>query len=89
MIKKFSIVLLLFVILIFPSITQGQDMPPGKWWKDPEFVKKLNINESQTSRLDDEFVKSRRLLIELKNKVERERFELDNLFDKKDTDKTP
>jgi len=62
----------------------GQDMPPGKWWKDQQFVKKLDLNESQTAKLDEEFVKSRRLLIELKNKVESERFELDNLFDQKD-----
>jgi Spy/CpxP family protein refolding chaperone len=61
-------------------------MPPGKWWKDPQFVKKLNLNESQISKLDEEFVKSRRLLIELKNKVESERFELDNSFEKRDMD---
>ena len=44
--------------------------------------KELNLSEAEKSRLDQEFVDSRRNLIELKSSVERERFELENLLEK-------
>ena len=73
---------LLLVLVTSPTIALGQDLPSGKWWHNPKVSKQLNLNEAEKSRLDQEFVDSRRTLIELKSSVERERFELENLLEK-------
>ena len=30
------------------------DLPPGKWWRRPEIVQKLELTEDQQNRLDDD-----------------------------------
>jgi Spy/CpxP family protein refolding chaperone len=64
----------------------GQNMPNGKWWKDPRVVKELNLTSGESQRLDQLFVKSRRRLIDLKNQVEKEQFEYQTLMESPDLD---
>jgi Spy/CpxP family protein refolding chaperone len=71
----------LLLLVSSPAIALGQDLPSGKWWHNPRVSKQLNLNETEKSRLDKEFVDSRRKLIELKSSVEREQFELENLLE--------
>jgi Spy/CpxP family protein refolding chaperone len=71
----------LLLLLSSPAIAIGQDLPFGKWWRDPRVCQQLDLNETEKSKLDQEFVDSRRRLIELKSSVEREQFELENLLE--------
>jgi Spy/CpxP family protein refolding chaperone len=71
----------LLLLLSSPAIAIGQDLPSGKWWHNPRVSQQLNLNETEKSKLDKEFVDSRRRLIELKSSVEREQFELENLLE--------
>ena len=73
--------MLLLILTTSPTIAVGQDMPSGKWWRDQRMSKQLNLNKEEKSKLDQAFVNSRRKLIELKNIVEKERFELENILE--------
>jgi len=64
----------------------GQTMPSGKWWKDSRIVKQLNLTSGEIKKLDNLFVKSRRQLIKLKNRVEKEQFEYQTLMESQNLD---
>jgi len=83
MLRKLSSVVILFVLVILPTIALGaQGMPSGKWWHNPQVSKQMNLNKDEIRRLDESFVKSRRKLIDLKSNLEKQRFELENLLEK-------
>jgi Spy/CpxP family protein refolding chaperone len=46
--------------------------PPGRWWDDPEFVKKLSLSEDQQKKMDDIFNTNRLKLIDLFAAVQKE-----------------
>jgi Spy/CpxP family protein refolding chaperone len=85
--KMLSGMVLLFLV-ISPVMAKakgmpaGEEIPPGKWWHDPEVSKELNLSEAEQAKLDEAFRDSRRKLIKLKSAVEGERFELGNLLEK-------
>lgn len=81
MLNKLLIGVILLVIVSSPYTALGQDMPGGKWWRNPKVSKQLNLTEEEKSRLDKQFLKSRRKLIDLKRNLEREQFELENLLE--------
>jgi len=72
MLRKLSSVVILFVLVILPTIALGaQGMPSGKWWHNPQVSKQMNLNKDEIRRLDESFVKSRRKLIDLKSNLEK------------------
>ncbi len=81
MLKKIVLPMLFLSLVFIPLSAGAQNMPHGKWWKDPKVVEDLKLTESQVSRLDNAFQNSRRKLIRLKSDVETQRFELDTLLD--------
>ena len=46
--------------------------PPGRWWDDPEFIKKLGLTDDQQKKMDDIFNSSRLKLIDLSAAVQKE-----------------
>jgi len=46
--------------------------PPGRWWDDPEFIKKLNLSEDQQKKMDEIFTTNRLKLIDLFATVQKE-----------------
>ena len=79
---------LVFLWVFVPTISMGDDILPGKWWHIPKVAKKLELSKEEKRELDDLFVKSRRRLIDLKSKIEKERFELENLLESETLDET-
>jgi Spy/CpxP family protein refolding chaperone len=77
--------MLVFMISL-PDFAGGQDIPSGKWWYNQKVVQNLNLTQSEINQLDELYVDSHRRLIELKNTVEREQFELDTLLGEKTVD---
>ena len=88
MLKKSICGMLLFAISLLPATAPGQDVPAGKWWRNSKIVKELNLTQQEVGALDQLYAQSRRKLIELKNNVEREQFELDNLLGSKNAEDT-
>jgi hypothetical protein len=83
MLKKVWIGTLLIFMVSLAGTAFGQDVPSGKWWYNKKVVQNLNLTQKEISKLDQLYVKSHRKLIKLKNAVEREQFELDELLGKK------
>lgn len=46
--------------------------PPGRWWDDPEFVKKLGLSDDQQKKMDEIFNSARLKLIDLFAAVQKE-----------------
>jgi len=88
MLKQFIAGIPLIFLLALAPLAMGQTMPSGKWWKDPGIVKQLNLTSGEAKQLDKLFVKSRRKLIELKNRVEKERFEYQTLMESQNLDES-
>lgn len=89
MLKRILSGLLLLSLLIPPAIALGvQDVPLGKWWHNPQVSKQMNLNKDEIRKLDETYLESRRKLIDLKSRVERERFELENLLERETLDET-
>jgi Spy/CpxP family protein refolding chaperone len=46
--------------------------PPGRWWDDPEFVKRFGLSEDQQKKMDEIFNTNRLKLIDLFAAVQKE-----------------
>ena len=86
MLKKVWVGILMIFIINLPGLVTGQDAPSGKWWYNQKVVQNLNLTQQEIRQLDQLYVSSHRKLIELKNAVEREQFELDTLLGQKTVD---
>lgn len=86
MLTKVWVGILLIFIINLSGLAAGQDVPSGKWWYNQKVVQNLNLTQNEIRQLDQLYVDSHRRLIELKNAVEREQFELDTLLGKKKVD---
>lgn len=86
MLKTVWLGILLIFMASLAGYASGQEAPSGKWWYNQKVVQNLNLNEKEIRQLDQLYAKSHRRLIKLKNAVEREQFELDELLDNKTVD---
>jgi Spy/CpxP family protein refolding chaperone len=86
MLKRILIGILMIFMISLPEFAGGQDIPTGKWWYNQKVVQNLSLTQGEIRQLDQLYVDSHRRLIELKNAVEREQFELDTLLGKKTVD---
>ena len=85
LIKKLCL-FFLFISLVVCGQAMAQDVPSGKWWRDPSVVKALELTDAQVNALEKAYEKSRREMIKQKSRVETEQFELQTKFDKKNYD---
>lgn len=78
--------MLALIFFATPVLATAQDIIPGKWWYNPKVSRDLNLSEDETNKLEESFRESRRNLIDLKSRVEREQFELDILLENEKMD---
>ncbi|MCD6485900.1 MAG: periplasmic heavy metal sensor [Syntrophobacterales bacterium] len=89
MLRKTLSVMVLVAMMGIPVIVMGaQDMPHGKWWHNPEVSKQMNLTEEEIGSLDKAYLENRRNLIDLKGKLEKERLELEILFENEKLNET-
>jgi len=86
MLKRSFIGVLALILFLLPINAMAQRMKYGKWWQRPEIAKQINLTDEEKTRLDNQFVESRRKMIDLKSNLEKEQFELENLLEAKDLD---
>jgi len=86
MLRKVLYAALLFVFLILPATATAKNTGLGKWWHRPQASEKLNLSKEEISKLDKQFVDSRRKLIKLESALKSEQFELDNLLENEHLD---
>ena len=82
MLRKTLSVVVMVAMLGAPVIAMGaQNVPHGKWWQNPEVSKQMGLTKGEINSLDKAYLDNRRKLIDLKSKLEKERLELENLFE--------
>jgi hypothetical protein len=59
------------VLLASTVIADAQQLPPGKWWRKPEVVQRLELTKEQQDRLDEIFRGAADDLIDAKAAVEK------------------
>ena len=63
------------------------DLPPGKWWRQPEIVRQLAITDEQQTKLENIFRTSANDLIDLKGEVEKQNIALRGELDQPQLDR--
>jgi Spy/CpxP family protein refolding chaperone len=86
MLKRNILPVLFIIIAVLAGNAMGGERHGGNWWRDPQISKQLNLTEKEMQRLDALFVESGRRMLELKNIVEKERFELSALMENKNSE---
>jgi protein CpxP len=87
---KLMVGLLIFLLLPGVLMAQKPPVPPspppppaleiGKWWKNSEIVKKLQISETQVKQIEQIFLDHRLKLVELRAELERREIALKPLL---------
>ncbi len=54
--------------------------PPGRWWDNPDFAKKIGLTPEQQKKMDDVFLQNRLKLIDLSASVQKQEAEMDPLL---------
>jgi Spy/CpxP family protein refolding chaperone len=86
--KKAVIILACMIACAFPAAADARrgDVPPGRWWHMPEISAVIELSQAEKDALDQLYVLNRRSLIETRNALEREFFELEALLEGRDLD---
>lgn len=63
--------LLMAATLTLASIAEGQQMPPGKWWRREEVARQLELTRDQQDKLDEVFRGAANGLIDARADVEK------------------
>lgn len=86
MLKSMRAIFVVLAILLLADQIMAQEAPKGRWWRFPEVVSALGLTGSEIQQLEQAYEQSRRQMIGLKSKVEREQFELSNLIEQRKFD---
>ncbi len=80
---KSCISIMLFILISIPAGVDAnpKDLPKGKWWRIPTVVQRIGLTPDEIGRLDQAFFNSSREIIQLRNRVEAEQFELEVLVE--------
>lgn len=69
--------LIVAMTLVLVAMTaSAQQMPPGKWWRNPRIVNVLGLSEEQQSKLDAVFRSAASELIDLRGALEKQNIAL-------------
>ncbi len=63
--------LLMAATFTLASIAEGQQMPPGKWWRREEVARQLELTRDQQDKLDEVFRSAANGLIDARADVEK------------------
>lgn len=70
------------LMLLLAGTLPAADLPPGKWWRQPQMVQLLNLTDEQQDRLEGIFRSSASELIDLRGAVEKENIALRGELDR-------
>jgi Spy/CpxP family protein refolding chaperone len=81
---KLKRILTMMAVIVTVLAIAGPAMARGsskwRWWQNEEIITLLKLSPQEIQKLDDAFVESRRRMLEIKGRVEAERFKLEELL---------
>lgn len=85
---KRTLVMMVVIVLVLamagPAMSRGASR--WQWWKNGAIITRLNLSTEEIKKLDDAFIESRRNMLEIKGRVDAERFELEELLSRPEFD---
>ena len=85
MLKKLApLFLVLCLMLPLAPAAFAQHEYSGKWWNRPLVAQKLALTDEEKAKLDEIYIQSERIRIDLKSEVARQRFELTQVMENAD-----
>lgn len=63
------------------ALAWGPDLPPGKWWENPQLVERLGLTAEQREQIRDRVFEHARAMIDLDADVKRSELRLKQLGD--------
>jgi len=85
MTKRIALAALL--MLVASAALAQINMPPGKWWNNPDVVRELNLSEEQQDRLENVSATARIDLVDLRGDVEKQSIALRMAIDRPQLDR--
>jgi Spy/CpxP family protein refolding chaperone len=76
----------ILLLLLFATSAFGQ-LPPGKWWRQPEIIQNLSLTEDQQDKLDAIFRGAANDLIDTKAEIDKGTIALRGELDKPQLDR--
>lgn len=80
--KWMSVITVVGLLLLTVSTGWGDGRHRGRWWDTPEYVAALNLTQIEIQELNQGYEASSLSMIELKSRVEAERFKLNAVLEK-------
>ena len=68
---KRTLMMVLAMVFAIASVAAGAELPPGKWWNNPQIAQRLELEPEQQSRLDAIFRESANDLIDRRAEIEK------------------
>ena len=68
--------LALAVLILLLTVTAFAQIPPGRWWRRPDIIQRLELTDEQQSRLDAIFRGAATDLIDLKAEMDKQQIAL-------------
>lgn len=81
-----GVIITIGLLLLAPNAGGADSRHRGRWWDTPENVEALKLTQGEIQELNQGYEASSLRMIELKGRVEAERFKLNTLLEKEDLD---
>lgn len=78
------VVLVTVLAMVGPAMARGASK--WRWWQNDEIITMLNLSAEEIKKLDDAYIEARRRMLEIKGRVEAERFKLEALLSRPNID---
>jgi len=80
------VVILAAVAMADPATARGSSR--WQWWQNDEIITLLGLSPEEIKQLDDAYIESRGRMLEIKGRVDAERFKLEELLSRPEIDAT-
>ena len=84
--RTLGIVVIIVTVLAMTGPAMARGSSKWRWWQNEEIVTLLKLTPEEIKRLDNTYIASRRSMLEIRGRVEAERFELEELLSRPEID---
>jgi len=81
-----GIVVVIGTVLAIAGPSMARNASKWRWWQNDEIITRLKLSSEEIKRLDDAYIESRRRMLEIRGRVEAERFKLEALLSRPEID---
>jgi Spy/CpxP family protein refolding chaperone len=84
--RTLGIVVVIVTVLAMAGTAMARGGSKWRWWQNEEIVTLLKVTPEEIKKLDNAYIASRRSMLEIRGRVEAERFELEERLSRPEID---